>query len=81
MTLRQKLKEKAETDLQSMITELHSVAHQYKGVKGKLLMKLVIGGRVASIRKQAIKQLVDHAEGEIFEEYSKQQDLPLKEKK
>ncbi len=77
MTLRQKLTEQAEIDLANMITELHSASHQYKGVENRLLLKLVLGGRVASVRTKAIKQLVDQAEAEIFEKYSNQQQLDL----
>jgi len=80
MSLRQRLREKAENRLDNLIERSHeAIAEIVAGTELPVptMARLVRGQRVDTLRKAAVTRLVDVAEREIEALYNKQQDLPL----
>jgi len=68
MSIRKKLRLRAETELQSMIEQLEAHALQICGdspVEPKELCRLVIGGRMQTVLNKVIGKMADKMEEEI----------------
>ena len=81
MTLRQRLREAAETDLDELIDRLQDDAAdlivQHPKILTKDLLKLAAGGRTDSVRTKVVTALTNQKEVELEKFFNKQQELPM----
>ena len=78
--LREKLKERATTQLSDSVDKVLKVAVSIQdatGIDAEELLKIAAGGRCKMMSESNIRHLMSIAEEELAEQYNTQDDLPL----
>ena len=78
--LREKLKERAEKQLNASVKRILLLANTIQddtGIDAEDLLKIAAGGRCKTIEEANVRHLMSIAEDELLEKYNTQEDLPL----